>query len=531
LFPQIRTMKLLLQTLLLMAGIVWLRHSGFAGTLDDTGVTALRAITTNVDGSGIRVAQVEAALDYNASPLAFEVNPAATGKSDALFNYFSAVGSTNIYPNILGTNSWHAENVGNDFYGMSGGVATNVAHVDNFEAGYFVNNVVQPLAVISASVINQSFVDSNNQSTYDAIYDNYSAQYKTLFVSGAGNGGPVLPPSTCYNGISVAAYGPNAKSSIGPTLDNGRCKPDLTAPSPDYTSFSTPIVSGAAALMMQAALRGDGGDTNSASDIRTIKALLLNGAVKPLDWTNSSTMPLDARYGAGVVNVLNSYQQLAGGKQACIATSTVPLNAAHPPTGATGTVSALSGWNFATNTSGVSSDSIQHYYFNVSNVVKSVKFTATATLVWNRQANYSVVNDLDLLLYDTANSNLVAASTSYVNNVEHLYVTNLAQGRYDLQVWKAGGTPNVNIVSAAEPYALAWEFVPPPTMTISGTTNPALSWPVYPAGFCVEARTNLQTDTWSTNNVPPLTLTNGQNSIPLNTPAAAQFFRLRKPGF
>ena len=66
---------------------------------------------------------------------------------------------------------------------------------------------------------------------------------------------------------------------------------------------------------MQAALRGDGGsDTNSAFDIRTIKALLLNGAVKPADWTNIAPSPLDTRYGAGVLNVLNSYEQLAGGR-------------------------------------------------------------------------------------------------------------------------------------------------------------------------------------------------------------------------
>ena len=66
---------------------------------------------------------------------------------------------------------------------------------------------------------------------------------------------------------------------------------------------------------MQAALRGDGGsDTNSAADMRTIKALLLNGAIKPADWTNNPPSPLDTRYGAGVLNVFNSYEQLAGGK-------------------------------------------------------------------------------------------------------------------------------------------------------------------------------------------------------------------------
>jgi len=87
---------------------------------------------------------------------------------------------------------------------------------------------------------------------------------------------------------------------------------------------------------MQAALRGDGGsNTNAAFDMRTIKALLLNGAVKPLGWTNSNSSPLDARYGAGVVNVFNAYEQLAGGKHGFIASTTVGTGGAHPPTGAT----------------------------------------------------------------------------------------------------------------------------------------------------------------------------------------------------
>jgi len=102
------------------------------------------------------------------------------------------------------------------------------------------------------------------------------------------------------------------------------------------TSISTPQVAGAAADLMQAALRGDGGsNTNAAFDMRTIKALLLNGAVKPLGWTNSNSSPLDARYGAGVVNVFNAYEQLAGGKHGFIASTTVGTGGAHPPTGAT----------------------------------------------------------------------------------------------------------------------------------------------------------------------------------------------------
>ena len=183
-----------------------------------------------------------------------------------------------------------------NFYGISGGVATNVAHVDNYDANDYCRSTNSSLPRIHGvaarvnigdPVVNQSFtwgiVPVNEQQAIDSAYDNYAAQYNTLFVSAANNGGPVSAPGTSYNCISVGAYG--GSSSYGPTIDNGRAKPDITAPA-GVTSYSTPQVAGAAALLMQAGLRGDGGSTNSAGDIRLVKALLLNGAIKPADWTN-----------------------------------------------------------------------------------------------------------------------------------------------------------------------------------------------------------------------------------------------------
>ena len=242
-----------------------------AQNLDTIGVTLLQAVTTNVNGAGIRVGQAEADAPY------WEVNPGAVGQPTNLFTYFygtspySSVSTANTFTNSLGLESGHADTVAGNFYGMPGGVATNVVHVDNYEANTFVNYYVNQSHSISDRVVNQSFVGAtNSQSSYDQIYDWYAAQYNTLFVSGIGNGGPVYPPATCYNGIGVGAYG--GSSSVGPTLDNGRAKPDITAPA-DETSFSTPQVAGAAAVLMQAGLRADGGsDTNSAADIRTVKA-------------------------------------------------------------------------------------------------------------------------------------------------------------------------------------------------------------------------------------------------------------------
>lgn len=521
---------------LIFVAAVFFGNAAQGQNLDQIGVTLLRATTTNVDGSGIRVAQPEAS--QTADLLTWQVNPATVGRPVSLFTYTSSNGSANNYPNALGTESGHADGVAGYFYGLNGGVATNVVHVDNYEANYFYNNIVAAIPFppnINDPLVNQSFTFGNEpsqvsitqQQQIDSQYDNYATRDATLFVSAVNNGGAVSPPGTAYNCIGVGAYGSGASSSTGPTLDNGRCKPDITAPAA-ATSFSTPQVSGAAALLMQAGRRGDGGnDTNSASDMRTIKALLLNGAVKPVDWTNSNSSPLDARYGAGVVNVFNAYQQLAGGKHGFIISTSVSSGAAHPPTGATDTVSVLNGWDFNTDTSSAINDAINHYYFNVTNAANSANFTATATLVWNRQQSQTGINNLNLFLYNAANGNLITCSTSLVDNVEHLFVPQLASGRYDLQVWKASGVG----VSFSETYALAWEFSSQTLSITNSGANTTLSWPAYPAGFRVEAATNLISAVWSTNDLSSPGITNSRNSLILNATNTQQFFRLRQPNF
>jgi|GEM_PF-3508004 len=423
-------------------------------TLNTIGVTQLRNLNSGLNGSGVNVAQAEVPC---CGANTFEVSPTYVGQPQTLFTWIGADSSSNVFPNSVGSESQHADLVGSAFYGRTNssnpeGVAYGVNHVDNWIAGRFYYFQIAPGAgAIQATVANQSFLlgAGGVDPTVDQNYDNYVARFGTIFVSGVGNSGPPTSPSTCYNGIDVAAFG--GASSIGPTGDNGRSKPDITAPA-TFTSYSTPLVAGAAAILVQ----GTAAPTN---DSRTVKALLLNGATKPLTqpnavdrWTHTSTAPLDTRYGAGVLNVFNSYKQLQGGRNPFTAatTSTTP-----PVT--SGNVAVRSAWDYNTITSTFTADEVNHYFFDLPTTPTN-SFNLTSTLVWNRKDSNGAtpptpINNLDLYLY-TASGTLVASSVSTVDNVEHLFVQALPRGRYDLEVFKHRN----DTVSADETYALAFNF-------------------------------------------------------------------------
>ncbi|MDB6027093.1 MAG: hypothetical protein JWM68_3316 [Verrucomicrobiales bacterium] len=500
------------------------RASSWAGNLDTIGVTLLRQIDPTLNGNNILVAQPEALIAANA----FEVNPSAVGQSQSLFTWISTNGTATTFPNAVGVESGHADSVGANFYGASTGVAPGVGHVDNYDADYFYETIISAAspATIAARVVNQSFIFDSEVSSVDQNYDDYAADHNTIFVSAAGNGGPISSAATSYNGLGVGVYG--ASSSMGPT-SNGRCKPDLTAPG-GATSFSTPYVAGAAAVLVQAANRGDGGaNVSAASDLRAIKALLLNGAVKPSNWTNTATHPLDLRYGAGILNVFNSWKQLSGGKQTFAETTSHVSGGVHPPGSSTNNVASLVGWDFNSITNfkvqGNYQDRIHHYYFNVpANGGNS--FALTATLVWNRAAGKSSIEDLNLFLYSATSGSLVGSSISTVDNVEHLFLPKLPTGRYDLQVMKSAS--GVTSLNDTETYALAFEAFNL-KLNVARTDNSlVLSWPVSPTGFSLQSSTNLSLPTWG-NVVTPVTITNNLNVVTLSTTNAQRFFRLQRP--
>ncbi|MGA9452810.1 MAG: S8 family serine peptidase [Verrucomicrobiia bacterium] len=517
--------------LLFLAGVFSLQ----AGDLDTIGVTVLRQVDPTLTGSGVKVAQPEASDPGDDD---FEVNPGYVGQPTNLFTYISTNGATGTgFPNSAGVESGHADNVGMHFYGIPGGVATNVSHVDNYDADYFYNHYIGNNSPLfnPTRVVNQSFAfATNDESAVDPAYDNYAAYRNTIFLSGVGNGGiyPILPPGTAYNSIGVALYFSPPLVS-GPTVD-GRCKPDIVAPDvadlgSEADSYAIPYVAGAAAILVQAANRRDGGaNTNAASDLRTVKALLLNGAIKPVGWTNGTASPLDARYGAGLVNVFNSWEQLKGGQHAFIESTTVGSGGAHPPGANTNNEPVLAGWDYNTNSTTTATDTVKHYYFNLPG---GNSFTLAATLVWNKQYEATNINNLNLFLYNAANSNLVTCSTSMVDNVEHVFLPALPAGRYDLQVLKSG---SVTQISTNETYALAFEvFVPlalPLTVGLANS-NAVISWPAEPTSFQLQSATSLNPPVSWTSITNAVTITNNQNVVSLPVGSGNRFFRLVGPTF
>jgi hypothetical protein len=513
--------------------LAWLVLANPACRADDLttiGVTQLRAIHPNLNGAGIAVAQPEAQADQGEND--WELYPGDDGQPLSFATWINTNGTASTFPNSLGAYSGHAGEVGHNLYGVGTGAAPGVPHVDNYEADFFINYLIQSNQPVADQVVNQSFtfgvLSIADQQAADSLYDNYIATYSNLFCSGAADGGQVCAPATCYNGLGVGCYGVGAASSIGPTVDNGRSKPDLTAPS-TYTSFSTPYVSGAGAVLLQAAANGAGG-TNlaAAGDLRTLRALLVNGAIKPGDWTHTPTAPLDTRYGSGVLNLFYSYLQLAAGQQPLSTAQTVLSGASHPPGTPANIIPSLLGWDFQTITSSPVQDTVNHYYFN--NVGGSTgPNTLTATLEWNRGAGESSINQLALFLYNCVNGDLITNSSSTVDNLQHLYLASLPSGEYDLEVVKYG-SPSQS-VSFAETYALAYQFVPisPPEAVIATIgSEVVISWAASPTLFSLQQTSSLAAPiSWTPVNAVGL-LSNALVTVTLNPPASTVFFRLSR---
>jgi hypothetical protein len=434
---------------LIVAGAMVTCGEARANYLDDIGMTALRAqlgIAIPI-GSGVGVSQIEASVSGTASIYMPDIlQPEFAGKTITARSGAS-------------TASGHATTVGFFFYGTASSLSPGVTAIDVYEANKWIRSgalnfgfAVAPL-VESRRIQNHSWigtVDNGGPIDVELLRRFDFAIQRDDFLAavglnnGSGSGVPALL-ANAYNAISVGLTNGDHSSGSSTVDGAGRVKPEIVAPQL-ATSFATPLVSSAAALLRQSA-------PAAAQHSITLKALLLAGATKDpfANWSRTIARPLDAHFGAGQLNVFHSYNILAASQQ--------------PASGSV--LVGRRGWDFNT-TNGTG----RLYFFDIPAGENDARFAAVVT--WNRIVAdnltgvawgnlSSAVGDLSLRIFAASGFTkgvLVDESTSSVDNVEHLFASTLAPGRYALEVTAA---------QAGIAYGLAWNTVANVSISATGS--------------------------------------------------------------
>lgn len=423
---------------------------------DDVGFTKLKNEVGAglANGAGINVAMVEANFGAN-NYFPDRTNSEFSGKT---FTDASALG---------GATSGHATTVAQLFFGNTISMSPGVSNIRVYDATDFVINRqaltqvgVNPAATPPISVMNHSYVgngftvgqaaESNARLDYTIARDRF-----TSVVALDNNPNP-LPQiyGQSYNSIVVGRSDGGHSQGVTNIGVPGRVKPDIVTPQ-GFTSFATPLVSSTAALLHQAA--NNFGMPN-ARNSEAMKAIIMAGATKDTlpGWSNTSTRPLDSVFGAGQLNVYNSYKILEAGETNGVISVPITNTAVN---------SGLHGWDYGTS---ISPGTPQFWNFNVA--AGQTISEASILLTWNAQykaangdfgvANFSLAN-MDLKLFTSNNGVLgteIGASTSLVDNVEHIYLKNLSNGLYTIAVSSDLNTSfglAWNITAVPEPSSLA----------------------------------------------------------------------------
>jgi hypothetical protein len=408
---------------------------------DDIGLASLRAEfgAAAPDGTGITLSQIEAPVNPGGPYMVNTADPDLAGKT---------------YTNVSGLNNAaypHATTVSEFLAGSAFGVATNLNVIDVYEALDWYGRVLlrngqadaEPL-VETRDIQNHSWIarlapgaDPAVSIQVNRLLD-YQVQRDRIVAILTLDNDPLasLPDllSHAYNTITVGMD--NGGHSAGETRYDslGRQKPDLVGPF-GATSFVAPMVSGAAALLLETARAVPA--LSAADDPRVIKSLLLAGARKDLfpTWQRTPTAPLDPTYGAGSLDLHASHRLLRVGEQ-------------FPgPSGP-------DGWAFQS----LPVNGVHRFHITVA---ESERILALhASLNWHREVwdgnpaantftpSVALAN-LTLSLYRASNgvaTVLLDQSASPVDNVEYLHTLDLGGGEYLLEV-------STNL---AADYALSW---------------------------------------------------------------------------
>jgi hypothetical protein len=403
--------------------------------------------------------------------------------------------------------SGHASTVGKSFFGGPNGNGVNESIAPGIDtihlysaAGFIGSDLLRYLGSPSAPpnagppelrIYNHSWGGNNGNNELDHAAlrraDHVVVRDNVLMVVGVNNfdapGGNLPLMSHMYNGISVGlATGLHESGATQSPYDGpGRIKPEIVSPADPNccTSFSTPVVSAACALMLETAdgLSGGSAGDNPVGRSDVIKVAILGGSVHREEWTNNpftsgpdrgmTFLPIDLVTGVDVLNVNRSHLIITGGEHfgALTAAEADPIN--------------WVGWSAPT----VGMDESRFYRMTLPDFADEAVFTIT----WHRQVlipfefenQHTADFDLHLWRIDD-DDNLVSlvgdgglpyfeegnvVSQSLVDNVEHLYIKGLQAGEYMLEVRRD------DKVDAVPDYDVAVSWFLPETPVVPGDMN------------------------------------------------------------
>jgi hypothetical protein len=363
--------------------------------------------------------------------------------------------------------SRHATSVGRLLYGDENSMAPGITEIHNYAATFWLTSVLhagQPRLprLPSCRIANHSWIAETRSPAMNGDIlrrtDWLSEHDSLLQVVGIGNQNknePLL--GSAYNVISVGRTDGQhgmGTAAVDPIYNAGRAQPLIVAPM-NTVSAAVPVVAAAAAVLIDEARTIGAPDDNDV-----IKAALMAGADRSTDNGVSANIDdyrgkaefrtgngLDRRYGAGQINIANSYAIISAWRHGAAGSNTGQVR----PIGAEGF------------------DNVRHfggargtpreldYAFDVTGRHPQL----AVALVWQLDVRPDAIgpgwkvrlSNLDLHLYDETSQQYVAWSDSTAQNTENIY-TNLIDGhRYRLRVSTVPREPDFD-----GGYALAWRI-------------------------------------------------------------------------
>jgi hypothetical protein len=377
-------------------------------------------------------------------------HPELSAASDPLGQSTTFIDGTNLAGRTVGS---HPTSMALWFFGNSLSFAPGANTVTVYEASNYLSNILHapngtPAGTQNFRVQNFSWVGSydqlpndgippNAQETADGIaalrrFDYVINRDNITAVVGINNNTDPLPHllGQSYNSIAVGKTNGVHSSGLTNLTDYGpgRSKPDIVAP--QSTASASTASTSSAATMLHSVVAG-----TDAAKSQVIKAMLMAGATKNEfpTWSRTASQPLDDTFGAGELNVFNSYLMTQGGEYA----------------GSTGdpTLVGTHGWDYGNAQPGGGNEIKYKFVVPTGRTAPDLSILLT----WNVDIPGSFTGqslaNLNMALTDSFGQT-VDQSLSAVDNVEHIYLTNLAAGDYTLTISS----------DASRDFGLAWRM-------------------------------------------------------------------------